>query len=155
MTDLTDQTATDATDTPDTDDTGGTPGTRETLRGYLDALLTGDLDRIRAYFAPTATWHIHGTLPFAGTHRGADAIMEFLSTAVSGRFVPGTQQFRFADILVDGEAAILEWNVTGTATATGLAYDNEYCGIFIIRDGRIHAVREYLDTEHVRQVLFG
>ncbi len=129
--------------------------TAATLRGYLDALVTGDLDRIAEFFAPDATWTIHGTLPFAGTHDGREAIMTFLATAVDGRFVPGTQQFRFGEVLAVGDIAILEWNVTGTATATGLQYDNDYCGLFTIRDGRIQAVREYLDTEHTREVLFG
>jgi ketosteroid isomerase-like protein len=57
-------------------------------------------------------------------------------------------------VIADGETAILEWNVTGIATATSQVYDNDYCGIFTIRDGRIHAVREYFDTDHVRHVLY-
>jgi ketosteroid isomerase-like protein len=32
--------------------------------------------------------------------------------------------------------------------------DNEYCGVFGIRDGRIAEVREYLDSLHAAQVLF-
>jgi ketosteroid isomerase-like protein len=131
-----------------------TASTAATLHDYLDALLSGDLNRIRAYFAPDATWRIHGTLPLAGLYDGADAIMDFLATAMSGLFVSGTQKFTFGKVLADGETAILEWNVTGTAAATGQQYDNDYCGIFIIRDKRIHAVREYFDTDHARHALY-
>jgi ketosteroid isomerase-like protein len=70
--------------------------TAATLRGYLDALLSGDLDRIGTYFAPEATWTIHGTLPLAGTYRGSAAIMDFLATAMGELFVPGTQKFASA-----------------------------------------------------------
>jgi ketosteroid isomerase-like protein len=43
--------------------------------------------------------------------------------------------------------------VRGIASATGLAYDNAYCGVSRIRDGRITEVREYLDSLHAAQVL--
>lgn len=129
--------------------------TASTLRGYLDALASGDLDRIRGYFAPDATWTFHGSLPPAGTYEGAAAIMDFLAGAMGELFVAGTQKFRFGKVLADGDTAVLEWNVTGVGTATNRHYDNDYCGIFLIRQGRIHAVREYFDTDHVRQALYG
>lgn len=134
-----------------------TPTTRDTtttMRAYLEALLSGDVDRIRTYFAPDASWWIHGDLPLSGTYDGADAIMAFLSAAMGQLFVPGTQRFHFGDLLVDGLTAVLEWNVTGTGTATGLRYDNDYCGVFTVRDGRISRVREYFDSAHVRDVLY-
>jgi uncharacterized protein len=52
------------------------------------------------------------------------------------------------------DRAVLEWKVRGTAAATGKPYDNDYCGIFIVRAGRIAEVREYLDTLHAADVLF-
>jgi len=36
-----------------------------------------------------------------------------------------------------------------------LEYDNAYCGVFRVRRGRIAEVREYLDSLHAAQVLFG
>lgn len=129
--------------------------TSATLRDYLDALTSGDLDRIAAFFAPDASWTIHGDLPLAGRYEGARAVMDLLATAMGRLFVPGTQTFRFGDIVADGDTAVLEWNVMGIGAATGKPYDNDYCGIFTIRGGRIHAVREYFDTDHVRTVLYG
>lgn len=129
--------------------------TAKTLRDYLDALSSGDLERIEAFFAPEATWTIHGTLPLAGTYEGRAEVIDFLATAMGQLFAPGTQRFTFGEVLADGETAILEWNVIGVAAATGLTYDNDYCGLFTIREGRIHAVREYFDTDHVRHVLYG
>jgi ketosteroid isomerase-like protein len=94
-------------------------------------------------------------LPLAGTYEGRAAVIDFLATAMGQLFAPGTQKFTFGDVLADGETAILEWNVTGVGAATGLRYDNDYCGVFTIREGRIRAVREYFDTDHVRRVLYG
>jgi hypothetical protein len=123
------------------------------LRAYLDALAAGDLDGIGGSFAGDATWTLHGTLPLAGTRRGRAAIMEFLTSAGT-LYRPGTQRFTFGDITAQGDRAVLEWRVQGVASATGLPYDNEYCGVFVVRDGRIAEVREYLDTQHAAEVLF-
>lgn len=129
-----------------------TPAER-VLRAYLDALTAGDLDAIAASFADDATWTLHGTLPLAGTRRGRAAIMDFLIGAGS-LYRSGTQQFTFGDITAQGDRVVLEWRVQGIASATGLPYDNEYCGVFVVRDGRIAEVREYLDTQHAAEVLF-
>ncbi|WP_353648733.1 nuclear transport factor 2 family protein [Nakamurella sp. A5-74] len=138
-----------------TDQRSVTADTASTLQGYLDALVSGDLDRIGAFFAPDATWQIHGTMPLCGIYRGSEEIMTLLSGALGGLFEPGTQAFTFGAVVADGETAALEWNVTGTGSATHRRYDNDYCGIFVIRNKRIHAVREYFDTDHVREVLYG
>ena len=46
----------------------------------------------------------------------------------------------------------LEWRVRAR-TARGSDYDNAYCGIFIVRDGQITAVREYLDSQYAAETL--
>ena len=126
---------------------------RAVLTDYLDALVAGDVERIAQSFAADATWSLHGTIPLSGEKRGRDAIMEFL-TGAGSLYQPGTQEFSFGEITADGDRAVLEWNVRGVAAATGRSYDNDYCGIFVIRDGRIVGVREYLDTQHAAEALF-
>ena len=127
---------------------------RAVLAAYLDALVAGDLDRIADSFTPDATWWLHGDLPLAGLRRGREQILDFLTSAGT-LYEPGTQQFTFGEIVADGDRAVLEWEVKGTASATGKPYHNEYCGLFVIRDGRIAAVREYLDSLHAAGTLFG
>jgi ketosteroid isomerase-like protein len=69
-------------------------------------------------------------------------------------YEPGTQRFTFGDITAHRDRAVLEWRVQGIAAATGLPYDNAYCGVFTIRSGHIVEVREYLDSLHAAEVLF-
>jgi ketosteroid isomerase-like protein len=126
---------------------------RSVLQSYLDALLEGNLDKIADSFADDATWSLHGDLPLSGVRRGRQEIVDFL-TSGSSLYAPGTQQFTFRDIVAEGDTAVLEWGVTGTASTSGKSYDNEYCGVFVIRDGRIAEVREYLDSLHARETLF-
>jgi uncharacterized protein (TIGR02246 family) len=127
---------------------------RAVLTRYLDALVAGDLEAIGASFAEDATWTIHGALPLSGVRRGRSEILRFLSDAGS-LYVEGTQRFVFDDIIAEGDVAVLEWHVQGVAAATGLPYDNDYCGVFVVREGQIAEVREYLDSLHVADVLFG
>ncbi|MFF1878385.1 nuclear transport factor 2 family protein [Leifsonia sp. NPDC058230] len=127
--------------------------TRTTMQRYLDALLSGDLPTIADSFAEDATWTIHGTLPLSGEYRGRSAIMKFLISAGS-LYSAGTQRFELGDLVVENDVAVLEWTVTGIGTATGSAYDNAYCGVFVIEYGRIAKVREYFDTQHVALTLY-
>jgi uncharacterized protein len=123
------------------------------LQEYLDRLVSGDLEAIGKSFAEDATWSVHGTTPMSGVKRGRAAILDFLASAGS-LYQPGTQSFTFGDITAEGDRAVLEWRVRGVGAATGRAYDNEYCGVFVMRGGEIVAVREYFDSLHASQVLF-
>jgi hypothetical protein len=135
-------------------DTTHDRGTPEVLDSYLDALVAGDAGSIRDHFAADATWWIHGDLPISGTLRGADRILDFLRSAGT-LFVPGTQRYEFGTVTAEADRAVLEWRVQGRSAATGLDYDNSYCAVFVVRDGVIHEVREYLDSLHAQHVLFG
>jgi uncharacterized protein (TIGR02246 family) len=126
---------------------------RLVLQSYLDALVAGDLDRIADSFTEDATWTLHGSLPLAGVRRGRQAILDFLTSAGS-LYTPGTRSFTFGEITAEDDRAVLEWQVKGIAAATGKRYDNEYCGVFVVRDGRIAEVREYLDSLHAADTLF-
>lgn len=139
--------------TTDHHDESSSNEAEQVLRAYLAALTGGDVTAIAESFAQDARWSVHGTLPLAGTRDGRAAIMKFLLGA-GNLYRPGTQHFTFGDIIVQGERVVLEWRVRGIASATGLPYDNEYCGVFTVRHGRIVEVREYLDSLHAAQVLF-
>jgi ketosteroid isomerase-like protein len=127
---------------------------KQTVQRYLDALLAGDVDTIRDSFAEDATWSIHGDLPIAGPWKGRDAIVDdFLQTLGATLFEPGSQRFEFPLLVAEGDTVVLEWRVHAQAR-TGADYDNEYCGVFVVEDGRIRTVREYLDTRYAARTLF-
>lgn len=127
---------------------------KQVIERYLDALLAGDLDTIRDSFAEDATWTMYGELPIAGPWVGRDRIVdEFLTRAAGKLFEPGSPQFAFPTMIADGDTVALEWQVRAR-TAAGAPYDNHYCGIFVVREGRIAAVREYLDSARAARLLF-
>ena len=134
-------------------DSSRTP--KQVIRRYLDALLAGDVETVRDSFAVDATWTIHGDLPIAGPWHGRDRIVDDFLGAVGGSlFEAGSQAFEFPTMIAEGDTVALEWRVRAR-TARGADYENAYCGIFVVRDGRIAVVREYLDSGYAANVLFG
>jgi uncharacterized protein len=127
---------------------------KQVVRRYLDALVAGDLDTVRDSFAEDAVWTICGDLPIAGPWRGRDRIVDDFLTAVGGAlYAPGSVTFAFPALLADGDTVIVEWRVRAR-TASGRDYANAYCGLFVVRAGRIAEVREYLDTAYAARTLF-
>ena len=114
---------------------------------YIAALQRGDLPTVRDSFAEDATWRLGGALPISGHWRGRDAIVdEFLGGARSF-FEPGSVQIEVTELFAEGEKVSLEWT-SRARTAAGEPYENQCAGVFTVRDGRIQAVREYMDTHY-------
>lgn len=125
----------------------------EVLDHYLEALLAGDLDAIRASFAEDAVWTLHGDLPIAGPWHGRDSIVDDFLVQVGGAlFEPGTQSFEWLSRTADDRAAVLEWRVRAR-TVAGRDYDNRYLAVFEVTDDLITEVREFTDTAYVKAVL--
>jgi uncharacterized protein (TIGR02246 family) len=127
--------------------------TRDNINNYMNAIRAGDEAALRDAFHPDATWWLPGDLPISKTWRGRDAILgEFLG-AVMSRFDGETMRFTTHTVVVDGDRAVLEWTVEGM-TVDGNPYKNDYLAVFEYRDGRIAAVREYMDTGVMGRLLF-
>src|SRR5690349_8512853 len=110
---------------------------KQTVQRYLDALVDGDIDVIRDSFAEDAIWSMHGDLPLAGPWKGRDVIVDdFLARLGGTLFEPGSQHFDFPLLIAEGNRVVLEWRVHARAH-TGAEYENEYCGVFVVDDGRI------------------
>jgi uncharacterized protein len=121
---------------------------------YVEALQRGDADAVRDSFAEQATWWLAGELPLSGTWRGRDQILdEFLASAMQ-YYDPDTVSIEVTNVVAEGEQVALEW-ITRGRTASGNDYENFYSAIFVVRDDRIQAVREYTDTLYASNVLFG
>ena len=130
-------------------------GTEEVLRNYVKAVEDGDVQTISELFAEDAMWRLDaGDLPISGTWTGRDRIMsDFLAKAMS-HYEPGTVELEITGLIASGDQAVLQWT-SRAKTRTGRPYENGCIGVFTIRDGRIQAVREYMDTLYAGTVAFG
>jgi uncharacterized protein (TIGR02246 family) len=120
---------------------------RTVIENYVKALQTGDMVAVHDAFAPDATWTLDGDLPLSGTWRGRDAILTDFLGSIPRLYEPGSVDIAVTSLLADGDKVALEWT-SKARTARGEDYENRCAGIFTVRDGRIAAVNEYMDTQY-------
>lgn len=105
-------------------------------------------DDALALLSDDATWWVAGNTDLSGTY----------SKSEFGQLVAGVGESAEADIEVKPTLLTAEDDrVSMEATSYGMMkngklYQNIYHFMHIVRDGKILAVREYLDTEHVTEV---
>ena len=116
------------------------------LTRYVAAVTAGDEDTIRELFDENATWRLDaGDLPTSGTWTGREQIMtEFLGVAMS-HYEPGSVELGITAMIAERDQVVLQWT-SRARTRDGRAYENGCIGVFTVRDEKIQAVREYMDT---------
>jgi uncharacterized protein (TIGR02246 family) len=130
------------------------PDVKSVIRRYVSALQAGDERAVREMFDEDATWTLAaGELPISGTWQGRDRILnEFLATALS-YYEPGSVDIHITGMIAEGDQVVVQWTSRAN-TRTGRRYENDCIGVFTVRDGRIHAVREYMDTLYAHDQAF-
>jgi len=122
-------------------------------RFFEEALNSGDLEKMRPYFHPDATWTpmAKTNIPGVGVHRGRRAIVDEFLGPVRGLFVEGDPKNRIENLFGRGSWVAVETHGTGKFR-NGRDYDNRYAWIVEIRDDMIFAIREYMDTAYIASV---
>jgi uncharacterized protein len=133
---------------------GQSPDSKSVLRRYVAALEAGDELTVRELFAVDATWTLAaGELPISGVWHGRDTILnEFLATALS-YYEPGSVNLEITGMIAEDDHVALQWT-SRARTRDGRGYENDCIGVFTVREGKIHAVREYMDTLYAHDRVF-
>jgi uncharacterized protein len=104
------------------------------------------------HLADDVEWTIIGSTPLSGVYRGRDEVVARLFGGLRAR-LSGPVQFSFDRFITDGDRVVMEAH--GHAlTRDGRTYDNRYCVIFDVIEGRLQRIIDYVDTELVSAVLF-
>ena len=103
------------------------------------------------HLADDAVWVQTGQCSWSGSFTGKDAItnglLGHLRTLLKDR--PRTLAFNF---IAEGDTVVVEARGDNIAK-TGERYDNEYCMVWRVENGRITQIKEYCDTALVERVL--
>jgi len=121
------------------------------VRQFFEALNQGDSAAIvDAYAEDGEVWTMGGTL-ISGRYNKAqitascDAIFESFPEGI---------HFTIDAMTAEGERVAVEAHSEGKHVS-GQLYSNEYHFLFIIRDGKLFRLKEYMDTERVTDILCG
>jgi uncharacterized protein (TIGR02246 family) len=128
---------------------GATDG-KTVIERYVAALNAGDGATVAESFAEDAVWTLDGDLPISGTWEGRDAILNGFFATAGTLLDPASTHVTVTRTLSQDDDVVLEWT-SRARTANGDPYENHCIGVFTIANGKIKAVREYMDTGYAQQ----
>ncbi|MEC9345545.1 MAG: nuclear transport factor 2 family protein [Pseudomonadota bacterium] len=133
----------------------GTEATRSVIENYYAVLKTGRRDRIAECLSADCEFVPPKSAPIEPV-RGGEAIARLLGGDLIKQMFDLSQPFGLEvhRIMADGDMAVVRQRMHGTAKSTGLPYENEYCWVYEVRDGRIARMEEFADT-HYAAPIFG
>ncbi|HUQ51234.1 MAG TPA: nuclear transport factor 2 family protein [Gammaproteobacteria bacterium] len=119
------------------------------VREFFDTLSSGDLEALRPLLHADASWEATGkSIPGAGITRGRDKIIDEFLKPVRGLFEPGDPKVIALRVFAKGEWVAAETEGVGML-ASGKEYHNRYAWIIEIKDDKVFALREYMDTHYI------
>lgn len=120
---------------------------------FFEVLSSGDLEKLRGFYHDDSVWEPKvKDIAGAGRHVGMDIIDKFLAP-VRGMFNPGDPKIHVHNMFSRDGWVCVESNSTG-GLPDGKVYDNDYCWVFEVSNGKIDKMREYMDS-HYTAKLFG
>jgi len=128
----------------------GAAENKQLLQRVFGELALGDSRAFAAILSDDVHWTVIGTAHHSGTFEGKDNVLQKLMAPVMARIVDhiAVTPTRY---IADDEHVVVEF--TGKATTRdGQPYNNTYCWVHRVIDGKIVEVTEYLDTDLVARV---
>lgn len=122
---------------------------KQLMKAIFDELAKGNSRPYLAALSEDFELTVTGQTPWSGTYRGPK-VREFYD-AVWANYADRYTNMA-VNVVADGDCVIVESRGCVT-TVRGDLYNNQYCLVFELKDGRITAQREYADTLLVDRVL--
>ena len=111
-----------------------------TIREFCEAFARRDVDEILSYFADDAVYHNMPLAPATG-HEEIHALLQ--------TFVPGSPEIEFELLHVASDGAFVHTERIDRMVFNGKAVALPVAGVFEVRDGKIHAWRDYFDLQQL------
>jgi ketosteroid isomerase-like protein len=118
---------------------------KELLQRIFAELAVGNSRPLVEAMADDFRWVVAGSSRWSRTFAGKQAVLTQLFPVLRHRIADRvrTEATRF---VADGDVVVVEARGHNT-TRDGVPYNNNYCMIYTVRDGRLHELVEYMDTE--------
>ena len=119
---------------------------------FFESLSTGNLDVALELISDSVTWWLAGKpeqFALAGS-KDKTEFAEMLGLIEKG--MPNGIRLTITGVTAEGDRVAVEMNADGVS-ALGKEYHNEYHDLLEVRDGKIEAGREYLDTAHAQEAI--
>lgn len=129
----------------------GAADNKQLMQHIFSELSKGNSSPFIESLADDVHWTISGTTKWSKTFQGKHAVLtellEPLGAQFAGRYTATAHRF-----IAEGDHVVVEGRGCVT-TKAGIPYNNAYCWIYRIADGKMKEITEYLDTELVTAAL--
>lgn len=127
---------------------------KQVIRDFFDALCGGNMEGALALCHDDVEWTIIGDTPVSKTFHGPKGIeSDLMGEVMKVIDVDAGIQVDIIELIAEGDKVVCR--AQGTITGNHGPYNNTYCHVFTVQDGKITADMEYLDTALIHRSLYG
>ncbi len=123
---------------------------RNTVLSFFEAANQGDMETCTQLFSEDLVWTDIGATRFAGRYEGKANVLENLIGPLFSQLEAGIYS-TIKNVICEEDQVVVQ-SVGSAKTVDGTPYENDYCQIFTVKDGKIVEVVEYCDTALVNEV---
>ena len=125
---------------------------KQLLRHVYAEISKGNVQPLLDSLADDVEWTIIGSTALSGTSRGKQEVIDKLLKPLRARLADGPIMFQPERFIAEGEYVVMQ--AEGRATAlSGKPYNNTYCIVCRIVDGKVKEMVDYIDTELITTAL--
>jgi hypothetical protein len=106
------------------------------------------LEPMLATMADDVRWTIIGTTKYSHVMNGKQEIIDKLLKPIFAQ-LESMGSNHIDNVIAEGDYVVLQQHATGRTTKSGHSYNNTYCLVYKVIEGKIKEITEYLDTELV------
>ena len=129
----------------------GTAENKQLMEQIFAALSAGDSKPLVENMADDFCWKVSGTTKWSRAYHGKQAVLSDLLGALRPR-IAGRVRVAALHIIAEDDFVVVEARGNNT-TVEGKPYNNAYCFVFRLAEGKLKEVTEYMDTALVEAVL--
>ena len=125
----------------------GAAENKQLIRDMFAELSKGNAQAFLGNMADNVRFTIIGTTKFSGTFNGKQEIVNKVLTPLTSQ-LEGGLTITVDNLIAEGDDVVMQGRGKST-TKAGKSYNNTYCQVFRIANGKVQEITEYLDTELV------
>lgn len=127
----------------------GAAENKQLIQNMFAELSKGNGEAFLAAMADDVDYKLEGTTKFSSTFKGTQDVVNRLLQPLTAALESGIAVTPY-NFIAEGDFVVMQANGKAT-TKTGKPYNNSYCHVFRIANGKIQQITEYLDTELVTE----
>jgi ketosteroid isomerase-like protein len=124
---------------------------KQLIQHVFAELAAGNAKPFTDVLADDVCWTIIGTTPWSRTFAGKAAVLAELFMPLRAQ-IAGRIQVTAHRFIAENDLVVVEATGRGT-TKRGAQYNNTYCWIYRLANGKVQELTEYLDTALVASTL--